>query len=99
MDYDEGGETLDILLNLIEEQDKQKEDVLSLGNDFIQDVQDRRQRMDIYYLIRHWAKKNSLQYTWTQQITQNQQFQLHRNLHHSYTLTFSLHMHSLHQIK
>ena len=43
---------LDILLNLIEEQDKQKEDVhvLTLGNAFIQDVHDRRQQMDIKHL-------------------------------------------------
>ena len=45
-----GGGGLDILLNLIEEQDKQKEDVLTLGNAFIQDVQDRRQQMVVAHL-------------------------------------------------
>ena len=49
MDYDEGGENLDILLNLIEVQDKLK-DVLTLGNVFIEDVQYRMQQMDIQYL-------------------------------------------------
>ena len=46
-----GGRNLDILLNLIEEQDKLK-DVLTLGNVFIEDVQDRMEQMDIQYLTR-----------------------------------------------
>ena len=45
-----GGGGLDILLNLIEEQYKQKEDVLTLGNALYKMFKDRRQQMDIKHL-------------------------------------------------
>ena len=48
--YDEGKENLDLMLNVIDEQDKLKQDVLTLGNAFIEDVQGRMGQMDIQYL-------------------------------------------------
>ena len=38
---DEGEQNLDLMLCVMDEQDKLKLDVLTLGNDFIEDVQDR----------------------------------------------------------
>ena len=61
--YDEGEQNLDLILNVMEEQDKLKQDVLTLGNAFIEDVQDRMGQMDIQYLT---GLKNSLQFTWIQ---------------------------------
>ena len=48
--YDEGEQNLDLMLNVMDEQDKLKQDVLALGNVFIEDVQDRMGQMDIQYL-------------------------------------------------
>lgn len=48
--YDEGEQNLDLILNAMDEQDKLKQDVLTLGNAFIEDVQDRMGQMDIQYL-------------------------------------------------
>ena len=49
--YDEGGQNLTPLLNALDEQDNLKQDVLTLGNTFIEDVlQDRMGQMDIQYL-------------------------------------------------
>ena len=36
--YDEGKQNLDLILNAMDEQDKLKQDVLTLGNAFIKDV-------------------------------------------------------------
>ena len=47
---DEGEQNLDLMLCVMDEQDKLKQDVLTLGNDFIEDVQDRMGQMDIQYL-------------------------------------------------
>ena len=38
--YDEGKQNLDLILKVMEEQDQLKQDVLTLGNSFIEDVQD-----------------------------------------------------------
>ena len=46
-----GGE-IDLMLNVMDEQDKLKQDVLALGNIFIEDVQDRMGQMDFQYLTR-----------------------------------------------
>ena len=48
--YDEGEQNIDLMLNIMDEQDKLKQDVLTLGNAFIRDVQDRMGQMDIQYL-------------------------------------------------
>ena len=48
--FDEGEQNLDLILNAMDEQDKLKQDVLTLGNAFIEDVQDRMGQMDIQYL-------------------------------------------------
>ena len=48
--YDEGEQNLDLMPNVMDEQDKLKQDVLALGNVFIEDVQDRMGQMDIQYL-------------------------------------------------
>ena len=47
-----GGEkrSLDLILNAMDEQDNLKKDVLTLGNAFIEDVQDRIGQLDIQYL-------------------------------------------------
>ena len=47
--FDEGEQNLDLILNAMDEQDKLKQDVLTLGNAFIEDVQDRMGQMDIQY--------------------------------------------------
>ena len=48
--YDEGKQNLDLILNVMDEQDKLKQDVLTLGNVFIEDIQDRMGQMNIQYL-------------------------------------------------
>ena len=48
--YDEGEQNLDLILNRMDEQDKLKQDVLTLGNAFIEDVQERIGQMDTQYL-------------------------------------------------
>ena len=48
--YDEGEQNFDLILNAMDEQDKLKQDVLTLGNIFIEDIQDRMGQMDIQYL-------------------------------------------------
>ena len=47
---DEGEQNLELMLNILDEQDKLKTDVLTLGNAFIEDMQDRMGEMDIQYL-------------------------------------------------
>ena len=74
MDYDEATENLDLLLKLMEEQETRKQDERTLGNAFIEDVQERMRQMDTQYLT--GLKKIFLQYIWTQSRTQNQQSQL-----------------------
>ena len=46
--YDEGEQNLDLILNAMDEQDKLKQDILTLGNE---DIQDRMGQMVIQYLI------------------------------------------------
>ena len=46
-DHDEGG---DMMLSIIEEQEKLNSDVVTLGNAFIEDVQERMAQMDTQYL-------------------------------------------------
>ena len=48
--HDDGEENLDILLSMMEEQDKLKSDVITLGNAFVEDVQVRINEVDIQYL-------------------------------------------------
>ena len=48
--YDEGEQNLDLMLCVMDEQDKLEQDVLTLGDDSIEDVQDRMGQMDIPYL-------------------------------------------------
>ena len=48
--FDEGEQNLDLILNAMDEQYKLKQDVLTLGNTFIEDVQDRMGQMDVQYL-------------------------------------------------
>ena len=55
MDCDEGRENLDLMVNIMEgreteEQETLKQDVMTLGNAFIEDVQDRTQHLDMQYL-------------------------------------------------
>ena len=49
-DRDEGAENLDMMLNVMGDQKKLKQDVLMLGNAFIKDVQERIGQMDTQYL-------------------------------------------------
>ena len=50
--YDEGEQNLDMMLSrsIMEEQEKLKLDVVTLGNAFIEDVQERMAQMDTQYL-------------------------------------------------
>ena len=49
-DHDEGEQNLDMMLSIMEEQEKLKLDVITLGNAFIEDVQERITQMDTPYL-------------------------------------------------
>ena len=49
-DRDEGADNLDMMLNVMDNQEKLKQDVLTLGNAFIEDVQERIGQMDTQYL-------------------------------------------------
>ena len=49
-DHDEGAENLDIMISIIEEQEKLKKEVLALGSAFVEDVQERMKKMDTQYL-------------------------------------------------
>ena len=49
-DHDEGAENLDIMISIIEEQEKLKKEVLALGSAFVEDVQERMKTMDTQYL-------------------------------------------------
>ena len=48
--YDEGEQNLDMMLSIMDEQEKLKLDVVTLGNAFIEDVQERMAQMDTQYL-------------------------------------------------
>lgn len=50
MECDEGSENLDLMLSIMEEQEKLKEDVITLGNAFMEDIQERVQQMNTPYL-------------------------------------------------
>lgn len=55
MDCDERRENLDLMVNIMEERETEeqetlKQDVMTLGNAFIEDVQDRTQHLDMQYL-------------------------------------------------
>ena len=41
MDTDEGAENLDVMISIIEEQEKLQEEVLALGDAFVKDVQEQ----------------------------------------------------------
>ena len=47
---DEGAQNLDLMLSVMEEKDKLKQDVLTLGNAFIEDFQERITQVDTQYL-------------------------------------------------
>ena len=47
---DEGAQNLDLMLSVMEEKDKLKQDVLTLGNAYIEDFQERITQMDTQYL-------------------------------------------------
>ena len=47
---DEGAQNLDMMLSVMEEKDKLKQDVLTLGNAFIEDFQERITQVDTQYL-------------------------------------------------
>ena len=82
---DEGAQFLDLMLSVMEEKDKLKQDILTLGNAFIEDFQERITQVDTQYLI---GPKNYLQYIWTHLQTQNQQSLLLLSLHHCNIHTF-----------
>ena len=86
MDCDEGRENLDLIVNIMEEQEMEEREklIMTLGNAFVEDGQERTQQLDIQYLT--GLKKF---FIWTQSQTQNQQSLLHQNLHHCYTLILS----------
>ena len=88
MEHD-GVQNIDLMLS-VEEQEKLKQGVLTLGMAFIEDVQERMKQMDVQYLT---GLKKFLQSIWTQLQTQNQPSLLLLSLLHYYTLTF---LHSLH---
>ena len=48
---DEGAQFLDLMLSVMEEKDKLKQDILTLGNAFIEDFQERITQVDTQYLI------------------------------------------------
>ena len=73
------------MLSVMEEKDKLKQDVLTLGNAFIEDFLERITQVDTQYLT---GLKNYLQYIWTQLQTQNQQSLLLLSLQHCYIHTF-----------
>ncbi len=56
-DHDEGGGNLDMMLSILEEQEKLNSDVVTLGNAFIEDVQERINGTN-GYSIPHWIKEN-----------------------------------------
>ena len=76
-DHDEGAENLDMMLNVMDDQEKLKQDVLTLGNAFVEDVRERMGQMDtqyltglqnfysIYYGHRNEYRTNSLRYSKT----------------------------------
>ena len=43
-DHDEGAENLDIMISIIEEQEKLQKQVLALGSAFVKDVQERMKK-------------------------------------------------------
>ena len=47
---DEVAQNLDLMLSVMEEKDKLKQDILTLGNAFIEDFQERITQVDIQYL-------------------------------------------------
>ena len=47
---DEGAQNLDLMLSVMEEKDKLKQDVVTLGNAFIEDFQERITQVDTQYL-------------------------------------------------
>ena len=47
---DEGAQNLDLMLSVMEEKDKLKQDILTLGKAFIEDFQERITQVDIQYL-------------------------------------------------
>ena len=90
--YDEGAQNLDLMLSVMEEKDKLKQDVLTLGNAFIEDFQERITQVDTQYQT---GLKKYLQYIWTQLQTQNQQSLLLLSLHHCYIHTFLYRLYKL----
>ena len=47
---DEGAQNFDLMLSVMEEKDKLKQDVLTLGNAFIEDFQERITQVDTQYV-------------------------------------------------
>ena len=47
---DNGAENLDLMLSMLEEHKKLQHEVITLGNTFIEDVQERIKQVDIQYL-------------------------------------------------
>ena len=82
---DEGEQNLDLMLSVMKEKDKLKQDVLTLRNAFIEDFKERIIQVDTQYLT---GLKHHIQYIWTELQIQNQQSLLLLSLHNCYIHTF-----------
>ena len=84
-DHCEGEENLEMMLSIMEEQEKLKVDIVTLGNAFVEDVQQRMAQMDMQYLT---GLKKLSQCTLILLTVQNQQRQQLQSCLHYCTPTF-----------